>query len=187
MADFRFTVLGEACSVSVDEEEHSHPSSLTRSVEEQILAFLTHKSIELHPREKRFLQSKIAVATTPHALSRGVIDLGNLDITGPTPPPPPLPAQRGDERPVGDQPSGSGQVYKLINIKIGSHIERPYRPEQSIGAIAADIRQLNRNLGINDKITLFQVVSGQSRELMDTMLVRDLVAREIYWEVQSYL
>ena len=161
MAEFRFTVQGESCSVSVDEEEHRHPSSLGRSAEEQILALLNQKSIELHPDEKRFLPSKIYVAITPYSLSRGFIDLGILASE----------EQRGN-------------VYQLINIPTGSFIKRSYRPEQSIGAIAADIRQLQKNLGLNDHVVLSEVVDGQPHELTATMLVRDLRSRDIHWTVE---
>ena len=75
--------------------------------------------------------------------------------------------------------------YTLINVSDGRLLKRDYRPDQSIGAIVADLRR-EYNLGLNDNIIISLVVNGARQELLPETRVSQLTSKELYWEIRKY-
>jgi hypothetical protein len=170
MAEFRYTVGGQLASLVIEE---SNPRRMVFEAERAILTAIQAKGAQIDDTEKRYLQSKIAVALARDLLSKQFVDLGAIQVR-----------KRGDSS--GDEGSADeGDVYSLINIADETSVKRRYRPDQAVGAIIADIRQLY-GLGMDDDVILTQLVNGERREISVNTLVRDLASRQIHWEVRKF-
>ena len=173
MTEFTYTVGGASATITIEEE--LDPGRLVYKVEKALLVALEEKGYEIDPQDRRYLQSRIAIAITRDLLSKQFVDLGNIKAKVREQPP------EGGARPSVD----TGDIYTLTNIKDGQLAKRKYDPDQSIGAIVADIRRLY-DLGMNDNIIVFQVVNGERREVSPTTRVGELASKDLNWEVRKY-
>jgi hypothetical protein len=136
--------------------------------------------------EKAYLRSRITVAITRDIVTKESIDLGEIRVQGGARPPlpPTIPVERPE--PSGDDafPDPAGSYYTLVHVSGSKVIRRKYGPEQSVGAIIADIRQMYK-LKLSEQVIIFQRSNGMQREVSATVLLRDLSDQNFSWDVRS--
>jgi len=183
MTEFAYTINEQRATIEVDEDRDL--ARLASKAEELLASTLAVRGLEIDAQEKRYLRSKIATAITRDFLTRGVVDLGTIKVTGGERPVPNVPTLPATKPPVGKPLPEAENVYTLINRKNGQTVKRSYSPDQSIGAMYADIRQLY-NLKISDLIVLTQIINDVPKEIPAGTLLSDLTTRTLYWDVKQY-
>jgi hypothetical protein len=184
MTDFKYTAGNQSGVFSVDEE--TVLGRMAVEAETKLLVDLEGKGLTITANEKTYLRSRITMAITRDIASKDTVDIGDVKVQGEAKKehlPQPIPKEKPD---YGDQlpPASGGSYYTLTHVNGSKVTRRQYSPEQSIGAMAADIRQIY-DLGTFQQVIIFQRINGKQRELSTTTLLRDLSGKDFYWDIRK--
>ena len=168
MPKFRFLLNGKSQQLNVDEDNDIQ--QLVLKTESAIMDLMKRNAYMMSNDDMKYLQSTIAVSITRDLLSHDSIDLGAFDVQ--------QKIDSGSEQEKSDEAE-----YVLINIENEDKVTRSYGPNQPVGVIAADIREMN-NLGFDDDITLYQVANHEKNEISSSMRVKELTGNMIYWDTK---
>lgn len=184
MTEVTYTAGGQKGLFTVSEERVV--GRMAVEAETRLLASLADKGLTIDEHERTYLRSRITVAITRDIVTKERVDLGEIRVQGGTRPalPPTIPVEK--PAPSGDVPlpEPAGAYYTLVHVSGGKVTRRKYGPDQSVGAVIADIRQMYQ-LKLSEQVIIFQRLNGVQREVSATTLLRNLSDRDFFWDTQS--